>query len=137
MPEIFPEPRTRMTHKAKSENKVEAPDAAEVPETEEGKAPATMEIAFNLSGIRCKELVVAVGGLTGAAFSCLAIQKKLCFNPFRACFSPVVRKLSLTENEQEATIMANYSIESQPISGLALSQNIPSIYTPMFTGMVS
>lgn len=94
LPEVFPEPRARMARGAKSAAKAEAPEVKEATETanspevleaadepaqedtaelvesteaptEETEAPATMEIAFNLSGIRRKELVVAVGGFTG------------------------------------------------------------------------
>ena len=85
LPDVFPEPRARKARTAKAE--VQAEEATQEPTgepaedepegesepaasgdtpAEESEAPGTMEIALNLSGIRRKELVTAVGGLTGA-----------------------------------------------------------------------
>ncbi len=85
LPEVFPEPRGRKARAAKAEVQTEEatrepteepaedeaadesePAASGDAPAEEPEAPGTMEIAFNLSGIRRKELVAAVGGLTGA-----------------------------------------------------------------------
>lgn len=80
LPEVFPEPRAKMTRAAKAEAKkaaqeaaheTEAVEAAEQPEDSETPAEpieesGSMEIVFNLTGIRRKELVVAVSDFIGA-----------------------------------------------------------------------
>lgn len=85
LPEVFPEPRGRNARAAKVEAQAQEiaqeptegpaedeaagaiePDASDEAPAEAVEAPGIMEIAFNLSGIRRKELVVAVGGFTGA-----------------------------------------------------------------------
>ena len=77
LPEVFPEPRTRMTRAAKAAAKAaaqaapveirEPEDTMEEPEsitTEE--APADMVLRFNVTGISRKQLVIAVSEYTGA-----------------------------------------------------------------------
>lgn len=78
LPEVFPEPRGRQARTAKVEAQAEevAQEPTEDPDEDEAagkidtarnvEAPGIMEIAFKLSGIRRKELVVAVGAFTGA-----------------------------------------------------------------------
>lgn len=77
LPEVFPEPRTRMTRaakaKAKAQTAPEFDEPEEIPEepaeaaSEEApaKEPATMELHYNVTGIPRKELVVAVSGFVG------------------------------------------------------------------------
>lgn len=85
LPEAFPEPRGRKARAAKAEAQAEEttrepteepaedeaagesePNASSGAPAEEPEVSGIMEIAFNLSGIRRKELVTAVGGFTGA-----------------------------------------------------------------------
>lgn len=77
LPKVFPEPRGRKARAAKTNTQIEEAaedeaadeneaDASGNAAAEDTEAPGTMEIAFNLSGIRRKELVAAVGGYTGA-----------------------------------------------------------------------
>lgn len=71
LPEVFPEPRTRMTRAAIAKaatqpaTEIDEPKAAatEEPPAEE---PAAMELRFNVTGISRKELVIAVSEYTGA-----------------------------------------------------------------------
>ncbi len=71
LPEVFPEPRTRMTRATKAKaaaqtaTEIDEPEAAatEKPPTEE---PAAMELHCNVTGIPRKELVVAVSDFVGA-----------------------------------------------------------------------
>lgn len=82
LPEVFPEARTRVSRAAKAADKASAqeteatpeenPQAGEIPAedpdeptTEEGK-PEYIEAAYNVTGVRRKELVVAVCNFIGA-----------------------------------------------------------------------
>ena len=80
LPEVFPEARTRVSRAAKAtapatqnnepvemgEGEAFAEEPAEAPEAEP-EIPATMTLAFGVTGIPRKELVVAVSEYTGAA----------------------------------------------------------------------
>lgn len=70
LPEVFPEPRTRMTRAAKAKAAAQAATEIDEPKaaaTEEPPAeePAAMELRYNVTGISRKELVAAVGGFVG------------------------------------------------------------------------
>jgi hypothetical protein len=61
LPEVFPEPRSKMTRTEKAAAKAAAVEAqAESPEE-----PADMEIMFNITGERWKELVTAAASIIG------------------------------------------------------------------------
>ena len=95
LPEVFPEARTRVSRAAKAAAKAAMQESTEImaveaaePETEatpeegsqaneipaedpgepatEGSEPESIEVAYNVTGVRRKELVVAVGDLIGA-----------------------------------------------------------------------
>ena len=83
LPEIFPEARTRVSRAAKAAAKAAAQESTEVipeekPQTDEipaedpgepttvGNEPEGIEAAYNVTGVRRKELVAAVGDFIGA-----------------------------------------------------------------------
>ncbi len=103
LPEVFPEPRGRNARAAKVEAQAQEiaqeptegpaedeaageiePDASDEAPAEDVEAPCTMEIAFNLSGIRRKELVVAVGALPARSQS----TRRLPALPMKSAATP-------------------------------------------------
>lgn len=69
LPEVFPEPRTRMTRAEKAAARAAAQAAlAEIREPEDTaeEPSAAMELRFGVTGIPRKELVIAVSEYTGA-----------------------------------------------------------------------
>lgn len=71
LPEVFPEARTRVSRAAKAAAKAAAQDGeipAEDPSepTAEESEPEGIEAAYNVTGVRRKELVAAVGDFIGA-----------------------------------------------------------------------
>ena len=75
LPEIFPEARTRVSRAAKAAAKAAAQESAQTDEipaedpgepTTMGNEPEGIEAAYNVTGVRRKELVAAVGDFIGA-----------------------------------------------------------------------
>lgn len=67
LPEVFPEPRTRQTRAAKAAAKAQRIEEPVVVTevTAESEEPTDMEVAYNVTGIQRKNLVVAVSAFLG------------------------------------------------------------------------